>query len=105
MRIKSAVGYSGIARLGLARYRHRTRTDYSLFKRKDALTSSGGGGCHADGELEESAIIRNFRIVQTEGLRQVTRDTKHYNLQMIIAIGYKEKSSRQKISGCCLLIH
>ena len=38
---------------------------------------------YADSELEESATIRNFRIVQTEGSRQVTRDTKHYNLQMI----------------------
>lgn len=56
-------------------------------------------------QLEENSTIRNFRIVQTEGSRQVTRDTKHYNLQMIIAIGYEEKSSRQKISGRCLLIH
>ena len=39
---------------------------------------------YADSELEESATIRNFRIVQTEGSRQVTRDTKHYSLQMII---------------------
>ena len=38
---------------------------------------------YTDSELEESATIRNFRIVQTEGSRQVTRDTKHYNLQMI----------------------
>ena len=37
-----------------------------------------------DSELEENSTIRNFRIVQTEGLRQVNRDTKHYNLQMII---------------------
>ena len=33
-------------------------------------------------ELEEDATIRNFRIVQTEGSRQVTRNMKHYNLQM-----------------------
>ena len=38
---------------------------------------------YADSELEEAATIRNFRIVQTEGSRQVTRDTKHYSLQMI----------------------
>ena len=44
---------------------------------------------YADSELEEAATIRNFRIVQTEGSRQVTRDTKHYNLQMIIAVGFK----------------
>ena len=36
---------------------------------------------YSDSELEEEATIRNFRMVQTEGSRQVTRDTKHYNLQ------------------------
>ena len=41
---------------------------------------------YADSELEEAATIRNFRIVQTEGSRQVTRDTKHYSLQMIISV-------------------
>mgnify|MGYP004528904155 FL=1 len=49
---------------------------------------------YADSELEESATIRNFRIVQTEGTRQVARDTKHYNLQMIIAVGFKVNSER-----------
>ena len=34
---------------------------------------------YADSELEEAATIRNFRIVQTEGSRQVTRDTKLWN--------------------------
>ena len=47
-----------------------------------------------DSELEEDSTIRNFRIVQTEGSRQVTRDTKHYNLQMIIAVGFKVNSER-----------
>ena len=47
-----------------------------------------------DSELEEDATIRNFRIVQTEGSRQVTRDTKHYNLQMIIAVGFKLNNER-----------
>ena len=49
---------------------------------------------YSDSELEEDSTIRNFRIVQTEGSRQVTRDTKHYNLQMIIAIGFKVNSER-----------
>ena len=49
---------------------------------------------YADSELEEDATIRNFRIVQTEGSRQVTRDTKHYNLQMIIAVGFKVNNER-----------
>ena len=49
---------------------------------------------YLDSELEEGATIRNFRIVQTEGTRQVTRDTKHYNLQMIIAVGFKVNNQR-----------
>ena len=49
---------------------------------------------YSDSELEEDSTIRNFRIVQTEGSRQVTRDTKHYNLQMIIALGFKVNSER-----------
>ena len=49
---------------------------------------------YADSELEEAATIRNFRIVQTEGSRQVTRDNKHYSIQMIIAVGFKVNSER-----------
>ena len=49
---------------------------------------------YSDSELEEDSTIRNFRIVQTEGTRQVTRDTKHYSLQMIIAVGFKVNSER-----------
>ena len=49
---------------------------------------------YSDSELEEDSTVRNFRIVQTEGSRQVTRDTKHYSLQMIIAVGFKVNSER-----------
>ena len=49
---------------------------------------------YSDFELDEDSTIRNFRIVQTEGSRQVTRDTKHYSLQMIIAVGFKVNSER-----------
>lgn len=45
-----------------------------------------------EGELPEVATIRNFRIVQTEGARQVTRDVAHYNLDVIISVGYRVKS-------------
>jgi len=48
----------------------------------------------SDHELEPEATIRNFRIVQTEGTRQVSREVKHYNLQMIIAVGFKINSDR-----------
>lgn len=40
------------------------------------------------------ATIRKFRIVQTEGDRQVNRAVNHYNLQMIIAVGFKVNSER-----------
>ena len=48
----------------------------------------------SDGELTETATIRKFRIVQTEGLRQVNREVIHYNLQMIIAVGFKVNNDR-----------
>ena len=47
-----------------------------------------------DSELEELATIRKFRIVQTEGSRRVQRETNHYNLQMIIAVGFKVNNER-----------
>jgi hypothetical protein len=47
-----------------------------------------------DYELAPEATIRNFRIVQTEGSRLVNREVKHYNLQMIIAVGFKVNSER-----------
>jgi len=47
-----------------------------------------------DAELLEGATIRNFRIVQTEGERTVERDIDHYNLQAIIAVGFKVNNER-----------
>ena len=49
---------------------------------------------YGDSELEPDSTIRKFRIVQTEGSRQVSRETKHYNLQMIIAVGFKVNNER-----------
>lgn len=49
---------------------------------------------YADGELTEEATIRNFRIVKTEGSRQVNRKLIHYNLQAIIAVGFKVNNDR-----------
>lgn len=49
---------------------------------------------YSDNELSEVATIRNFRIVQTEGSRDVNRDVKHYSLQMIIAVGFKVNNER-----------
>ena len=43
-------------------------------------------------ELEEYATIRKFLIVQQEGSRKVKREIEHYNLDMIISVGYRVKS-------------
>ena len=45
-------------------------------------------------ELEIKATVRNFRIVQIEGNRKVSRNIDHYNLDMIISIGYRVNSIR-----------
>ena len=47
-----------------------------------------------EGELPSEATIRKFRIVQTEGSRQVSRDIAHYNLDAIISVGYRVRSQR-----------
>lgn len=49
---------------------------------------------YEDVELTEKATIRKYRIVQTEGSRQVSRKVIHYNLQMIIAVGFKVNNER-----------
>ena len=49
---------------------------------------------YADNELSEDTTIRKFRIVQTEGLRQVSRYVNHYSLQMIISVGFKVNNER-----------
>ena len=47
-----------------------------------------------DSELQPEATIRKFLIVQSEGSREVSRAVEHYNLQMIIAVGFKVNSER-----------
>lgn len=49
---------------------------------------------YTDGEQLDSATIRKIRIVQTEGTREVSRAIIHYNLQMIIAVGFKVNNQR-----------
>lgn len=47
-----------------------------------------------EGELQPDSTIRNFRIVQIEGKRQIERDVAHYNLDVVISVGYRVKSLR-----------
>lgn len=44
-------------------------------------------------ELDPSATIKKFFIVQTEGDREVSRNIEHYSLDMVIALGYRVKSN------------
>ena len=47
-----------------------------------------------DAELQEESTIKNYLIVQKEGNRNVSRESKHYNLQAIIAVGFKVNNER-----------
>ncbi len=51
-------------------------------------------GIYAEGELEPDPTIRKFRIVRLEGARQVTREIEHYNLDTILAVGFRVRSHR-----------
>jgi len=51
-------------------------------------------GIYGEGELDTAATIRKFRIVQTEGVRMVARMVEHYNLDAILAVGYRVRSAR-----------
>ena len=49
-------------------------------------------GIYADGELDEKATHKKYLLVRQEGKRQVQREIDHYNLDMIIALGYRVQS-------------
>lgn len=49
---------------------------------------------YSEGELDEQSTIRRNRIVQIEGKREVEREVSFYNLEMILAIGYRVRSHR-----------
>jgi hypothetical protein len=49
---------------------------------------------YGDGELLRGATIRRYRIVRSEGDREVTREVEHYNLPAILAVGFRVRSQR-----------
>jgi len=49
---------------------------------------------YADGEIHPEATIRKFLIVRREGARRVSRNIDHYNLDAILAVGYRVRSTR-----------
>lgn len=52
------------------------------------------GNIFDEGELEPGRTVRKFRIVQVEGKKEVSRLIDHYNLDVIIAVGYRVRSHR-----------
>ncbi len=51
-------------------------------------------GIYAGGELAVGATIRKFRMVRIEGKREVAREIEHYNLDVILAVGFRVRSHR-----------
>ena len=49
---------------------------------------------YRENELGEEATAKNFLVVQTEGIRQVRRQVKHYNLDAVISVGYRVNSKK-----------
>ncbi|MCL2777408.1 MAG: virulence RhuM family protein [Polyangiaceae bacterium] len=49
---------------------------------------------YEEDELSREATIRKFRIVRTEGNRSVSREIEHYNLDVVLAVGYRVRSHR-----------
>lgn len=65
-----------------------------LFGRSVPTINEHLQGLYEDGELDPGATIRKFRIVRTEGTREVARLIDHYSLEAIIAVGFRVRSSR-----------
>ena len=63
-----------------------------LFQKDVRIINEHIKNIYSEGELEPEATIRKFRIVRTEGRRQVARQVDFYNLDMIISVGYRVKS-------------
>lgn len=63
-----------------------------LFQSSKANVSEHIKNIFTEKELQKEATVRNFRTVQNEGSRGVSRDIEHYNLDMIISLGYRIKS-------------
>lgn len=63
-----------------------------LYKTSKSNISEHIKNIYDEGELTEEATVRNFRTVQNEGGRNVSRNIAYYNLDMIISLGYRIKS-------------
>ncbi|MEZ4359103.1 MAG: virulence RhuM family protein [Kofleriaceae bacterium] len=65
-----------------------------LFQKDVRTISEHLTNIYAEGELEREATLRRFRTVRTEGNRKVSRELEFYNLDAILAVGYRVRSAR-----------
>lgn len=65
-----------------------------LFGKGRSTITEHIGNVFKEGELEQNQTSRNFRLVRTEGIRQVEREVEHYNLDVVISVGYRVKSQQ-----------
>lgn len=65
-----------------------------LFQKSKATISEHIKNIFEEGELESFSTVRKFRTVQMEGTRSVERELEHYNLDVIISVGYRVKSQQ-----------
>lgn len=63
-----------------------------LFERDKRTISEHINNIYKENELNKSSTVRKFRIVQSEGNREIKRNIDHYNLDMILSVGYRVKS-------------
>lgn len=66
----------------------------ALFKGSRANIVEHIQNIYKEGELDEVSTCRNFRQVQLEGKREVKRNIEHYNLDVIISVGYRINSKQ-----------
>ena len=66
----------------------------TLFDRNKSTISRHINNVFDEGELERAATVANFATVQQEGGREVQRQIEHFNLDVIISVGYRVKSLR-----------
>lgn len=64
----------------------------TLFGRDKSVVSRHVRNIFTEGELDRDASVANFATVQDEGGRVVKRRQEHYNLDLIISVGYRVKS-------------
>jgi len=65
-----------------------------LFDRDKSVVSRHINAVYKEGELDREATVAKYATVQTEGERTIARDLAHFNLDVIISVGYRVKSQR-----------